>query len=241
MGEKLSVQQTEAELETKHAKAIEEALKDIQETSINEKEILRETLKKDKDAAIQEMKNQFEREYEELQNRQQEISAAAVELERKKFAEEQNKALQLQAKQLRAKFKCDMDGLRARFKMMQTAGALDRSPSASESELSLESPRQELVDGIRTALCQEYENNLRAERSKWERQMVQLRDDHEQALAEIKSKLKLRDSAEQQVLFNEALAKLKEENTEKDSEIKQLKSSLHLRSKGMSRLILIYI
>ena len=49
--------------------------------------------------------------------------------------------------------------------------------------------------------------------------MVQLRDDHEQALAEIKSKQKLRDSAEQQVLFNEALAKLKEENIEKDNEI----------------------
>ena len=62
--------------------------------------------------------------------------------------------------------------------------------------------------------------------------MVQLRDDHEQALAEIKSKQKLRDSAEQQILFNEALAKLKEENTEKDNEIKQLKSNLHLKSKG---------
>ena len=93
---------------------------------------------RDKERTIIEMKHQFEREYEELQNRQQDISAAAVELERQKFAEEQNKALQLQAKQLRAKFKCDMDGLRARFKMMQTAGALDRSPSASESELSLE-------------------------------------------------------------------------------------------------------
>merc|ERR1712223_890116 len=52
--EKLSVQQTEAELETKHAKAIEEALKDIQETSMNEKELLRESLKKEKDVAIQE-------------------------------------------------------------------------------------------------------------------------------------------------------------------------------------------
>ena len=62
--------------------------------------------------------------------------------------------------------------------------------------------------------------------------MVQLRDDHEQALAEIKSKQKLRDSAEQQILFNEALAKLKEENTEKENEIKQLKSNLHLKSKG---------
>ena len=89
-----------------------------------------------------------------------------------------------------------------------------------------------MVDGIRAALYQEYENNLRAERSKWERQMVQLRDDHEQALAEIKSKQKLRDSAEQQVLFNEALAKLKEENTEKDNEIKKLKSTLHLKSTG---------
>ena len=94
---------------------------------------------------IQEMKNQFEREYEELQHRQQEISAAAVELERQKFTTEQNKALQLQAKQLRAKFKCDMDGLRARFKMMQTAGALDRSPSASESELSLEVSEKRLI------------------------------------------------------------------------------------------------
>ena len=95
-------------------------------------------MNKDKEKTVQEMKNQFEREYEELQNRQQEISAAAVELERQKFAEERNLALQQQAKQMRAKFKCDMDGLRTRFKMMQTAGALDRSPSTSESELSLE-------------------------------------------------------------------------------------------------------
>ena len=70
--------------------------------------------------------------------------------------------------------------------------------------------------------------------------MVQLRDDHEQALAEIKSKQKLRDSAEQQVLFNEALARLKEENTEKDNEIKQLKSNLHLKSKGKLTLVKIH-
>jgi hypothetical protein len=93
---------------------------------------------KEKEEIIKEMKRQFEREYEELQNRQQEISAAAVDLERQKFTEEQNKTLQLQAKQLRAKYKCDMDGMRARFKIMQNSGALDRSPSASESELSLE-------------------------------------------------------------------------------------------------------
>ena len=89
-----------------------------------------------------------------------------------------------------------------------------------------------MLDSIRSAIAQEYENNLRAERSKWERQMLQLRDDHEQALAEIKSKHKLRDSAEHQIMFNEALAKLKTSNSDKDNEIMQLKSTLQLKIKG---------
>ena len=63
--------------------------------------------------------------------------------------------------------------------------------------------------------------------------MVQLRDDHEQALAEMKSRQKLKDSAEQQVLFNEALAKLKASNSEKDKEIKRLEDNLQLKTKGM--------
>ena len=89
------------------------------------------------------------------------------------------------------------------------------------------------MESIRSAIALEYDNNLRAERSKWERQMVQLRDDHEQALIEIKSKQKLRDSAEQQVLFNEALAKLKDSNNGKDKEIKKLESSLQIKTKGI--------
>ena len=62
--------------------------------------------------------------------------------------------------------------------------------------------------------------------------MVQLRDDHEQALVEIKTKQKLRDSAEQQILFNEALAKLKQSNEQKDNEIRRLEAELQLRTKG---------
>ena len=89
-----------------------------------------------------------------------------------------------------------------------------------------------MLDSIRSAIAQEYENNLRAERSKWERQMLQLRDDHEHALTEIKSKHKLRDSAEHQIMFNEALAKLKTSNSDKDKEIIQLKSTLQQKIKG---------
>ena len=98
-----------------------------------------------------------------------------------------------------------------------------------------QSPRQDLVDSIKSAIAQEYENNLRAERSRWERQMVQLRDDHEQAISEIKSKQKLKDSAEQQILFNEALATLKKSNSEKDNEIKRLESELQLTWKGRQK------
>ena len=65
--------------------------------------------------------------------------------------------------------------------------------------------------------------------------MVQLRDDHEQAISDIKSKQKLKDSAEQQILFNEALATLKKSNSEKDNEIKRLESELQLTWKGRQK------
>ena len=65
--------------------------------------------------------------------------------------------------------------------------------------------------------------------------MVQLRDDHEQAISEIKSKQKLKSSAEQQILFNEALTTLKKSNSEKDNEIKRLESELELTRKGKQK------
>ena len=46
--------------------------------------------------------------------------------------------LKTQQQQLTMKAKRDIDALRKRFKMMQTTGALERSPSCSESELSAE-------------------------------------------------------------------------------------------------------
>ena len=88
-----------------------------------------------KENEIKDLKMRFEREYEELQNRQQEISDAAVEIERVKFNEEMKQNLTEQAKKLRLRHKSEVDGLRQRFKMMQTAGAIERSPSCSESEL----------------------------------------------------------------------------------------------------------
>lgn len=180
-----------------------------------------------------ELRVQFEREYEELQNRQQEISGAAVEGERAKWHEELKVALQCQEKQLRQKYKFEVDALRARFKMMQTTGALDRSPSTSESELSAESPRQDMVENIRYAVSQEYQNLMRMEKSKFEQRILQMQDDHEQAIAEVKTnhqkaiaevkaevkaRNNLKGQAEQQVKFGEAMAKAMEK---KDAQMKE--------------------
>ena len=51
---------------------------------------------------------------------------------------------------------------------MTTASALDRSPSASESELSLESPRENFLDNIRSSIAADFEKNLQAERRRFE-------------------------------------------------------------------------
>ena len=132
--EKLSLQEHERQLEEKFEAERQKLLEGRElefQLTLNK---LKEDLQQEKDAEIKELKLRFEREYEELQNRQQEISDAAVEIERGKFNEEMKHNLAAQAKQVRAKYKSEVEGLRQRFKMMQTAGAIERSPSCSESE-----------------------------------------------------------------------------------------------------------
>ena len=66
------------------------------------------------------------------------VQKAAEDL-KNKYDEDKESALKMQYQELTMKSKREMDALRSRFKMMQTTGALlDRSPSCSESEMSLE-------------------------------------------------------------------------------------------------------
>merc|ERR1711862_169279 len=59
--------------------------------------------------------------------------------------------------------------------------------------------------------------------AKWAKQMQELKEEHEQNLVEMMSREKIRDIAEQQVLFNEALNKAMEE---KDRKIQDLQGQL---------------
>ena len=88
----------------------------------------------------------------------------------------------------------------------------------------MQSPRQQdIIENIRGAIKLEYDNNLKGEQAKWAKQMQELKEEHEQNLVEMMSREKIRDIAEQQVLFNEALNKAMEE---KDRKIQELQGQL---------------
>ena len=131
--ERLSLQKCEEELTQKFHEKIEQERKSLQEE--NTKKI--EKLKFDQNSQMQTKLCELDK----LQktNIESMVQKATSDL-RKKFEQDRENALKTQQQQLTMKAKRDIEALRKRFKMMQTTGALERSPSCSESssELSIE-------------------------------------------------------------------------------------------------------
>eukprot|EP00096_Caligus_rogercresseyi_P015612 TRINITY_DN8085_c0_g1_i1.p1 TRINITY_DN8085_c0_g1~~TRINITY_DN8085_c0_g1_i1.p1 ORF type:complete len:741 (+),score=260.33 TRINITY_DN8085_c0_g1_i1:295-2223(+) len=140
---------------------------------------------------------------------------ARLETERKSWLERKSKEIQAEVERANIIAKKEIDVLRSRFKIMQASGAMERSPSASESELSMESPRPELLEQIRSSMAREHEKNLLAERKKWEERLSQISAEHKSQLDDL--------IAEKQVSFNEVLNSVVEE---KDGTIKSLRQEL---------------
>jgi hypothetical protein len=86
---------------------------------------------------------------------------------------------------------------------------------------------------IRSAMAVELENALRAERSKFQLQLQQLHEEHQQQISELSSRDRLQSTAEQQVMFNEALKKAIDE---KEAKIVELESKLKLQAQQISEL-----
>lgn len=89
------------------------------------------------------------------------------------------------------------------------------------------------IASIRSAMAIELENALRAERSKFQIQLQQLHDEHQQEIAELSSKDRLQSTAEQQVKFNEALKKAIDE---KEALIVELEAKNKLLAKQIDDL-----
>ncbi len=80
-----------------------------------------------------------------------------------------------------------------------------------------------MIESIRSSIAAEYETNLRLERERHEQQVEQMRREHAEQL----ETAKLRETAGQQVKFNEALKKAVEQ---KDKELDLLKTSMSAAS-----------
>ena len=130
--EKLSLQKLEEELALKFKTDLEQE----KQTWNTEKCAVLKTIK-------DEHRTEFEAKLAELESMQNSnienmVQKAAEDL-KKKYDEDKESALKMQYQELTMKSKRELDALKSRFKMMQTTGALlDRSPSVSESEMSLE-------------------------------------------------------------------------------------------------------
>ena len=81
-----------------------------------------------------------------------------------------------------------------------------------------QSPRQEMLENIRFSVRQEYQQLHEKEKAGFQDKLRQMREDHEAALADLKARMALKGTAEQQVKFNEALAKA---ISEKDREMRE--------------------
>ena len=57
----------------------------------------------------------------------------------------------------------------------------------------------DVIDNVRSAMLVEFENNQKAERAKFQLQLQQLKEEHQQQIKELVAKGKIRDTAEQQV------------------------------------------
>ncbi len=88
------------------------------------------------------------------------------------------------------------------------------------------------MDTIRSSIIAEQENLLKLERTSWEEKLKEVERLHREELERVKSKGKNRDTAEQQIMFNEALKKAVDE---KDNAVKALEEKSKLFNDEVSK------
>ena len=102
-------------------------------------EELRQKMVDSSQTSTERLKAKLEKEFNARLAVKEEEMRKQLEVEKQKFENVKQMEVEEVREKVRKKSKMEMESLRSRFKMMQTAGTLEtRSPSLSESELSLE-------------------------------------------------------------------------------------------------------
>jgi len=240
--QRVALSHLETNLSTAHRNELEETLKKDKEDMCSRLEELRQKMIDSSRINLERSLEKKEKEHRELTRVREIELRAQFDEERRGLQLEKQKELEENQEMVRKKSRMELENLRSRFKIMQTTATLDRSPSVSESELSFEAPRpvsQETEDRL--------EEKLIAERTSWEKERELLREELEGTKLQLRDKQllnnkekerqeenmekilkteKLRNEAEKQVIFNEAIKKAVED---KDHRIRDLEARLQLR------------
>merc|ERR1719219_386997 len=223
--EKLSLEISKAEdrLKATHKKELEELKQQKNEEMLQRMEEVRQKMLDSSQLSVERMKTKLER--QQLQRLAEKEEELRINFASKISEFEDAKRFELEEvkEKVRKKSKMEIETLRSRFKMMQATGTMERSPSVSESEFPMEAPRVGSMEHLGS--CEE--------RVRWEAERERLvgrikelqaeKEEVQQAVSGARSKEKLRSSAENQVVFNEAIRKVIEE---KDKKISSLEKSL---------------
>eukprot|EP00095_Tigriopus_kingsejongensis_P007557 maker-scaffold104_size368486-snap-gene-2.42 protein:Tk07557 transcript:maker-scaffold104_size368486-snap-gene-2.42-mRNA-1 annotation:"rb1-inducible coiled-coil protein 1" len=219
--ERLAIEKREAELDVEHDRLIQDLhVKHMNEIEAEVKAIS-DRLAADQQRALDEINQEHRAQIQEIELEYEEELQEKIAQEQKRLEQDKDKTLKTQAEKMSVKARQEVENLRSRFKMIQSSSGLDRTPTTSESELSIESPRSDTMDKIRAALQLEFDNNLRAERKKWEIKITQIQEEHSSVVEELQTSLKSHELAHHQVSFNEALAKVRAESSDAIAEVNQ--------------------
>jgi len=243
--QRMALQDLEAKLAEEHRIQVESLASQKNDEMMSRLEELRQKMVDSSQTSTERLKAKLEKEFSARLVAKEEELQKQLEVEKQKFENVKQMEVEEVREKVRKKSKMEMESLRSRFKMMQTAGTLEtRSPSLSESELSLEGesslkrrirsfstsdhhrpkstdPKSPRTDSHESLACL-----WEGERRGWEKEremLVQQVAEVREELKDAKAAERLRSSAEKQVHFNEAIRKAVEE---KDRRIQELELSL---------------
>jgi len=228
----LELAKLEEKLRDSHKKELEALKESKNEEMLTRMEEMRQKMVDSSQLSVGRLKTRFEKEQlQKLTEKEQEMRDQ-FKLEITKMEDVKLVEIEEAKEKVKKKSKMEMETLRSRFRIMQTTGTLERSPSVSESEFSIESPRLGSMEHLGN-MEHRMEEMFLNEKTKWEQERdilnqkmkeVQMEnEEYKTQIKDVRNTERLRNSAEKQVVFNEAIRKVVEE---KDKKIEGLELSL---------------
>ena len=149
----LEVSKVEERLKASHKKELEELKQRKNEEMLQRMEEVRQKMLDSSQLSVERMKTKLER--QQLQKLAEKEEELQINFEKKISEFENAKQWELEEvrEKVRKKSKLEIESLRSRFKMMQATGTMERSPSVSESEFTMEVSPLDICPRITIPLC----------------------------------------------------------------------------------------